>query len=407
MGQMRYIIIGAGAVGGTIGGCLSQGGYDVVLVARGAHLGALRAHGLRLATPFGTHLLDIPAVGGPAELRLRGDDVLIFATKTQDAAALLAEWAWQPVPGAPPDAGSVTDSPASARSASDGAVAAGVLPVVCAQNGVASERFALRRFRHVYGMCVWLPATHLEPGTVVAQGVPLAGLLCVGRYPAGTDPTIERIAGDLSKSRFLAPVSEDVMRWKYAKLLDNLGNAIEALCGRGAAGFGAAQAPGAPTTGAPTTETQPTGTPADATPAAGARAASDAAELRRRTRAEGIAVLAAAGLAHANREELAAIRGDRVRIEAVNGAARPGGSSWQSLTRGTGTIEADFLNGEIALLGREHGVPAPVNEALQRLANQAAREHRAPGFMTPAQVLAAAGQRHECHGSGHTACRVP
>jgi 2-dehydropantoate 2-reductase len=201
---------------------------------------------------------------------------------------------------------------------------------------------------------------------VVAQGAPLAGLLYVGRYPAGTDPTIERIAGDLEKSRFLAPVSTDVMRWKYGKLLDNLVNAIEALCGRSAAGFGSAQAPGAP-------------------------AASDAAELRRRTRAEGIAVLAAAGLAHADREELAAVRGDRVRIEAVNGAARTGGSSWQSLTRGTGTIEADFLNGEIALLGREHGVPAPVNEALQRLGNQAAREHRPPGSMTPAQVLAAAG----------------
>ena len=369
MGQMRYIIIGAGAVGGTIGGSLYQGGHDVVLVARGAHLDALRARGLRLATPFGTHQLDIPAVGGPAELRLRSDDVLILATKTQDA-ALLTEWAWQPVPGAPAD-GNTSAGDAPAGSASAGAVAAGLLPVVCAQNGVASERFALRRFRHVYGMCVWLPATHLEPGTVVAQGAPLAGLLYVGRYPAGADSTIERIAGDLANSRFLAPVSTDVMRWKYAKLLDNLGNAIEALCGRGAAGFGAAQAPGVQATGAP--------------------AADDAAELRRRTRAEGIAVLAAAGLAHADRGELTAIRGDHVRIEAVNGAARPGGSSWQSLTRGTGTIEADFLNGEIVLLGREHGVPTPVNEALQRLANQAARERRAPGFMTPAQVLAAAG----------------
>src|SRR6516225_8290959 len=141
MGQMRYIIIGAGAVGGTIGGSLYQGGHDVVLVARGAHLDALRARGLRLATPLGTHQLDIPAVAGPAELRLRSDDVLILATKTQDAAALLADWAWQPVPGT-----------------SGGAVAAGVLPVICAQNGVASERFALRRFRDVYGMCVWLPA---------------------------------------------------------------------------------------------------------------------------------------------------------------------------------------------------------------------------------------------------------
>ena len=45
---MRYIIIAAGAVGGTIGGCLAQGGHEVVLVARGAHLQALRAAARRL-----------------------------------------------------------------------------------------------------------------------------------------------------------------------------------------------------------------------------------------------------------------------------------------------------------------------------------------------------------------------
>ena len=39
---MRYIIIGAGAVGGTIGGRLFDSGHEVVLVARGAHLEALR-----------------------------------------------------------------------------------------------------------------------------------------------------------------------------------------------------------------------------------------------------------------------------------------------------------------------------------------------------------------------------
>ena len=343
MAQMRYIIIGAGAVGGTIGGCLFQGGHDVVLVARGAHLDALRAHGLRLATPLGTDLLDIPAAGGPAEVGLRDDDVLILATKTQDAAALLAEWAWQPVSG--------------------GSMAADAIPVVCAQNGVASERFALRRFRQVYGMFIWLPATHLEPGTVEAQGVPLAGVLQVGRYPSGTDAVIERISEDLTKSRFLAPVSADVMRWKYGKLLDNLNNAIEALCGRAYTGFAGAPEPTA------------------------------AAELHRLTRAEGTAVLDAAGLAYPSPAELAGVRGDRVRIEPVDGSARAGGSSWQSLTRGTGTIEADFLNGEIVLLGREHGVPTPVNDALQRLANQAAAQRRAPGFMTPAQVLAAAGVR--------------
>ena len=326
---MRYIVIGAGAIGGTIGGRLFESGHEVVLVARGPHLDALRAHGLRLATPDGTSTLRIPAIGGPGELELRDGDVLLMTVKTQDAEAVLAEWAWQPVRG--------------------GTVAAQSLPVVCAQNGVASERFALRRFRQVYGMCVWLPATHLEPGTVEAQGAPLAGLLHIGRYPSGTGAIATQIGADLAGSRFLAPVTAEVMRWKYGKLLANLSNAIEAVCGFGAA---------------------------------------DAAVLRRRATAEGAAVLDAAGLAYASDDESAQLRGDRVQILPVNGSPRAGGSSWQSLTRGTGSIEADFLNGEIVLLGRELGVPVPVNEVLQRLANQAARQRQAPGSITPGEIMA-------------------
>jgi 2-dehydropantoate 2-reductase len=341
MARVRYIIIGAGAVGGTIGGCLFQAGHDVILVARGAHLEALRARGLRLATPLGTSTLDIPAVGGPAEVGLRPGDTLILTAKTQDAAVLMDEWAWQPV--------------------SEGTVVADTLPVVCAQNGVASERFALRRFRHVYGMHVWLPATHLEPGEVEAQGVPLAGLLHIGRYPSGTDATSAAIAHDLGNSRFIAPASENVMRWKYGKLLDNLNNAIEALCVRDASGFGAGADTGA------------------------------AAALRRLVRDEGTTVLDIAGFDYSSAAELADVRRDSIRIEPVNGSARAGGSSWQSLTRQTGTIEANFLNGEIVLLGRQYDVPTPVNEALQRLANQASRQRTPPGSMTPAQVLAAAG----------------
>ncbi len=209
---------------------------------------------------------------------------------------------------------------------------------------------ALRRFHHVYGMCVRVPATHLAPGTVQAQGAPLAGLLHVGRYPSGTDAAAARIGANLADSRFLAPVVADVMRWKYGKLLANLSNAIEAVCGHA---WGDAER-----------------------------------DLRRRATAEGTTVLDAAGIAYASAEESAEVRGDRVRILPVNGSSRGGGSSWQSLTRGTGSIEADFLNGEIVLLGRAHGVPAPVNEVLQRLANQAARERQAPGSIAPGEVMA-------------------
>jgi 2-dehydropantoate 2-reductase len=333
---MRYIIIGAGAVGGTIGARLFENGHEVVLAARGTHYTALRDDGLSFATPAGVATLRIPAVSGPGEVSLRADDVLILAVKTQDSVAALDSWAWQPVAG-------TAD------------VAAQSLPVFCAQNGVAGERLALRRFRHVYGMCVWLPAAHLQPGAVEAQGTPRTGLLPVGRYPHGTDETAERVAADLAGSTFLAPVLADVMRWKYGKLLINLANAVEAVCGPGAARSEHAAA---------------------------------APELRRRAQEEGAAVLAAAGIGYARLEEIAAQRGDQVRVEPVNGARRSGGSSWQSLTRGTGSIEADYLNGEIVLLGRMHGVPTPVNELLQRLANQFAASRRAPGSITPGEMAA-------------------
>lgn len=329
---MRYIIIGAGAVGGTIGGCLHEAGFEVVLVARGAHLEALRSGGLRLGTPVGVSTLKIEAVGSPAEVELRPDDVLLVAAKTQDVAAIYSDWAWQPVQG--------------------GSVAADTLPVLCAQNGVASERIALRLFRRVYGVCVWLPATHLEPGVVEANGTPLAGQLHIGRYPSGIDPVVESVTKDLSSARILAPAETDVMRWKYGKLLSNVGNAIEVLCG----------------------------------PIA--QLGDDGKELGRRASAEGKSVFEAAGVGWATSEESAAVRGDHVRIEPVNGSRRGGGSSWQSAVRGTGSVEADYLNGEVALLGREFGVATPANETLQRLANQAVRDGIAPGSVTPAEILA-------------------
>ena len=96
----------------------------------------------------------------------------------------------------------------------------------------------------------------------------------------------------------------------------------------------------------------------------------------RRVRAEAAAVLDAAGIAYASVEEEKEARGDKIQLVEIDGAPRGGGSSWQSLNRGTGTIEADYLNGEIALLGRLHGVPTPLNDLLQRLANGFARERR-------------------------------
>ncbi|MFG2575861.1 ketopantoate reductase family protein [Streptomyces sp. NPDC048481] len=321
---MRYIIIGAGAIGGTVGGRLAESGQEVVLVARGAHRAALAEGGLRLRVPEGELTHRLPVVAGPDELgTLRADDVLVLAVKTQDSEAALHTWGPAPVEG--------------------GGTAAERLPLVCAQNGVESPRMALRRFRHVYAVCVWLPSTHVEPGVVSAAGTPLTGILHLGRHPHGVDDTARGICADLEKARFEAPAVPDVARWQYAKLLSNLGNALEAVSG-------------------PVTD-----------PAAEA--------LFARVRAEGAAVLDAAGIAYAGAEEQRAARGDKVTLVPLPGVPRAGGSSWQSLSRGAGSIEADYLNGEIVLLGRLHGVPTPLNELLQRLANAFARERREPGSL--------------------------
>ncbi|MER6984109.1 ketopantoate reductase C-terminal domain-containing protein, partial [Streptomyces carpinensis] len=291
----------------------------------------------------------LPAVDGPDALgELRADDVLVLAVKTQDAEAALAAWGPAPVAG--------------------GGTAAERLPLLCAQNGVEGQRLALRRFRHVYGVCVWLPATHVEPGVVSAAGAPLTGMLHLGRYGApgpGGDDTLRGIAADLERAHFEAPVVPDVARWQYAKLLGNLANAIEAVSGP----------------------------------------LKDEAvrELYDRVRAEGESVLAAAGIAFASPEEQKEARGDKITLVPQAGAPRGGGSSWQSLARGTGTIEADHLNGEIVLLGRLHGVPTPLNELLQRLADTFARERRPAGSLPPAELLRLADEAQHAqwrNGSG-------
>jgi 2-dehydropantoate 2-reductase len=58
----------------------------------------------------------------------------------------------------------------------------------------------------------------------------------------------------------------------------------------------------------------------------------------------------------------------------------------QSLKRGAGSIETDYLNGEIVLLGRLHGVPTPLNAALCALSQVLIDSGAGPGSLTPADL---------------------
>ena len=158
---MRFVVYGAGAIGGVVGGRLAEAGHEVVLIARGTHHDAIRDDGLRLITPDAEpRTLSIPVAPHPAGIDFRADDVVLLAMKSQHTGKALRDLAET----APP-----------------------TVTVVAVQNGIANEPAALRLFEDVYGVCVVCPALHLEPGVVEAHATPLTGILDIGRYPNGVD----------------------------------------------------------------------------------------------------------------------------------------------------------------------------------------------------------------------------
>jgi len=329
----RYVVVGAGSVGGVIAGRLGQYGVEVLVVARGSNAHALRTTGLTIRDPDGTTTVETPVVTAASDAHLTTDDVLVFVTKTHQLAEALLQWVDQPVHDA---SGEVVGT------------AGELLPVLTALNGVEAERLALRFFRQVYGVCVWLPAMRTEPGEFVLRIGPVSGIFIVGRYGQGGNGILEAVKADWEKATFHVHVVDDVMAWKHRKLLSNLGNAVQALLG-----------------------------------------ADREDEMYEETRDEGLRVYEAAGITIPSSEEERAWRGDHFRDRPVAGVDRElGGSTWQSLERGSGDIETDYLNGEIVRIARSVGVEAPINEALQRLARRAAAERRPPGSFTVDEIRA-------------------
>ena len=318
---MRFVVYGAGAIGGVVGERLYQHCHDVVLIARGAHYEAIRDHGLRIQSPDEDVTLAIPVVDHPSHLDLTADDVVILAVKSQDTIG----------------ACEALNACASAGTA-----------IACFQNGVENERVALRHFAGTYAVCVMSPTAHIDPGVVQAQSAPVTGLLDIGCYPSGLDARAHAIAEALNGSTFHSIPRPDVMRWKYTKLLMNLANSVDA-------------------TVAPEPRVK---------------------ELIAMVRTEGETCLRAAGIDFASRAEDKERRGERMSVRLVNGELRGGGSSWQSLARGTRSIETDYLNGEIVMLGRQHGVATPANELMQRVANEQARLGARPQSIAVDTLLA-------------------
>jgi 2-dehydropantoate 2-reductase len=330
---VRFVVFGAGAIGGVVGACVHQTGHEVALIARGEHYRAIRDRGLTFERPGESITLEIPVADSPDALEWTGDEVVLLATKSQDTA----------------------DAVAALRAAAPGGVA-----VVCLQNGVDNERTALRLFRKVYGAVVMMPTAHLEAGVVQAYGTRGVGVIDVGRYPTGLDPLAEVVAATFDEAGISSQARPDVMRFKYAKLISNLLNAVDAIVEPGPAGE----------------------------------------ELTRLAQEEGRAVLVAAGIEFVAEEANDVIgRWQRLDIQPIEGRPRAGSSTRQSFARGASTVETDYLNGEIVLLGRLHGVPTPINAALCELSDRHLRERRGLQTVPAEEVLDYARRGHYADGS--------
>ena len=333
----RYICYGVGGVGGTICAKLAQSGLDVVAVARGEHLKVIQESGLRLRTPAEDVTLQVPAVLDPSELQppLNADDVVIISTKSHQALEVLerlASCSYEPT-------------------------------IICCTNGINTELAALRYFPRVLGMLVQLGGTHLTPGIVICSATGLHGWLDIGLYPEGSDEHCESIAADIRGAQFACEADAQVMMKKRTKLLSNVNNCTAIVGGEGER-----------------------------------EARSKLTEM---LQAEAEACFQAAGMAYHPRGDayrnLRVERDDTPRGPELKPGEEPfggeenmrgGSSTWQSLERGTGDIECDFLNGEISLLGRLHGVPTPVSELMQRLARKAAVEGAGAGGVDASDLMA-------------------
>ena len=280
---------------------MRQGGAEVALVTRQAHADAIAADGLTLRTAHGSEVVEIDAVTSIGQLRPTDDDVVVITAKTQDTPEIHAE---------------LFDWNPN-------------VPVVCGTNGVEHERLALRRFANVYAMVIQLPAEFEKAGEVTILCGPTNAILDVGRYPSGIDETAERLANLINGSPgLLSEADDDVMTKKYGKLLINLGNIADAACG---------------------------------TAGRGARVVAAAIE-------EGRRVYTAAGIRweqSPDRVERYKERAATMQFDIPAGDTFVGGSTWQSLMKGATTLETDYFNGEVIMLGRLHGEPTPTNEFLQ------------------------------------------
>jgi 2-dehydropantoate 2-reductase len=186
---MRIAVYGAGGVGGYFGGRLAQAGADVRLIARGAHLRALRGHGLRVRSIKGDFAVAVPATDDPADIG--PCDYVLFCVKSFDTEAAAARLG--PLLG-------------------DGTA------VVSLQNGVDNEEKLARVVgdHHVMGGVAYIFAGITEPGVVVHTGGSTS--IVFGELDGHESARARQLLASCQQAGFGAELSPAITTVLWAKL---------------------------------------------------------------------------------------------------------------------------------------------------------------------------------------------
>ena len=210
---MKLAVFGAGAIGGFIAGALARSGLDVCVVARGAHLEAIRRDGLRVSSELGDFTVSVPASD---DLRDFGDlDFVLITFKSQQWGGVLPQFE---------------------RATAEGSV------FVTLQNGLPfwySREHALESvdpggrilrtlpYDRVIGGVVHASGRIVEPGFVRQSG----GMLYpMGELDGTATDRLARLSQAFQSAGLQAPVEPAIRRNIWKKLVNNLAlNPVSAL----------------------------------------------------------------------------------------------------------------------------------------------------------------------------------
>ncbi len=188
--DVKIVFVGAGGVGGYFGARLAASGADVALVARGPHLAAIRANGIRIESPLGNLVQPIRAESDPAAIG--PVDIVFLAVKLWDVEATTRQIA--------PLVGPATN-------------------VVSLQNGVEAPGMLRAVFgpERVLGGVAQIATTIAEPGTIRHSGK-LARII-VGAFGKPEHPRVTEFVGIAKRAGVDITASDDIEKAIWEKFV--------------------------------------------------------------------------------------------------------------------------------------------------------------------------------------------